>query len=967
MAQPLSNDFSDLGGQQVSTQNDYSDLGGTVYHDFSDLGGVEVADSKPSLTPETDKALTQSREDMRPKVSPEIQQRVHAFIQGLGIPTSLEEVKSFLTRSPIQDIKDIAGDVAKIPEKVRHIGETISTSPAATVAKAPLSPEAFKVYGTATGMLAPAVFEKLRGGETDASGIRSTTQVPELEVRPQVGEETPLRPAGETARAQTGTQPEPASTGTGNELAATPQETPHDVKVEEPSWEIVPMKYEPPEPTVDAAPAKVNSENGSGSPPPPKSLLGDTPPGSNPEKTWAQRLTTKFKNWWEDLWPRTYAAFRKEPDTPVITVHQQFIKDPVDFMESFADQPWWKNLKSMDEKDIIDAEDQAVSRYRNLVERGADPVKARALAVYESPLKDVFLHRHLMIPLEEAAAKELGVEIPGWTGDPYLARLTNEEGKELIDLTPNIPNMGQMLRRSIGHFDNSRVHATMKAGIDAGTQYDPVTKAVWTRERTGQQLITTANAVKALREQGVLNETESAAKAAQVKGTKETPVKVRGLGPKDYWARNRQEAKFIQQNFASAPSMNAGWRKLNQIGNAYVRNPSLINPLPHITKNMFFKYIMARVGNSKLKADVQEFASASEPQLKARFDKVFPVRESAIRMPQLTAREVGNWAERVTSGGLKINEPSQKYIFEKADPAMRYSLWKSYVRKGMSDQEAANHVFLDLIRYDENSGGLNFWKSIPLNYFSTWRTGTFVTMAKALRSHPYRTLLFLGGVEYLREAIYRKTGKWTHLPIDYLEAPLSEVVFKSTQVPEQIEAGRSPLKAMAAVPESAAGVAATTLLFGPGGGQAPSTISDVMNLMRGDPMQKARVQNMFWGFSQLFGIPQEYLAYKRDGNPEHFVNILTAAAFGTHSALKYEPRRLGKWLPEWMPGMQKSEIVKEAEDLQARLRQRQEKGQATYESKHGLERSFQYGEQEQQLEELRHGVRPSRGGMLAQP
>jgi hypothetical protein len=117
-------------------------------------------------------------------------------------------------------------------------------------------------------------------------------------------------------------------------------------------------------------------------------------------------------------------------------------------------------------------------------------------------------------------------------------------------------------------------------------------------------------------------------------------------------------------------------------------------------------------------------------------------------------------------------------------------------------------------------------------------------------------------------------------------------------------------------------------------------------------MQRARVKNMFWGISQLFNVPQEFLAYKRDGNPKHFVNILAAAAFGTHSALKYEPRRLGKWLPEWLPGMQRSEIVSRAEQMQEALQRKTMKAQATYETKHGLERSFQQGEEEQQLSEL---------------
>ncbi len=172
-----------------------------------------AADSE-SLTPHTDQALkepivpatlqmSQSREATRPKVewSSPVGQRISAFIHGAGVPSSWDEARQFITRSPIQDVKDIATDVAKIPERVRNFGQTISTSPAATVVKAPLSPEAFGVYGTIAAMLAPGMLEKLKG-EPDASGITSTESVPEPEVRPQVGEEAPLRQQGETADAQ---------------------------------------------------------------------------------------------------------------------------------------------------------------------------------------------------------------------------------------------------------------------------------------------------------------------------------------------------------------------------------------------------------------------------------------------------------------------------------------------------------------------------------------------------------------------------------------------------------------------------------------------------------------------------------------------------------------------------------------------------------------------------------------------
>ena len=257
----------------------------------------------------------------------------------------------------------------------------------------------------------------------------------------------------------------------------------------------------------------------------------------------------------------------------------------------------------------------------------------------------------------------------------------------------------------------------------------------------------------------------------------------------------------------------------------------------------------------------------------------------------------------------------------------------------MSDQAAANHVWVDLIRYDENSGALNFWRGIPFNFFGTWRLGTYISLAKQLRSHPIRALLFIGAVEYLREILYRKYGWWTHLPVDYVDAPLASAIQNPRTIP---------------------GVAATTLLFGPGGGQAPSTIQDVMKTLHGDPGNMERVVNMFWGLSQLYNMPHEFASYLKDKDPKHLALILANAAFSTHSALKYNPHRLMQWLPEWMPGLEKSAIVRQAEGLQAKIQATQQKADTTYEARHGISQSLNYETPEGQMEALRRaaGVHP---------
>jgi hypothetical protein len=390
--------------------------------------------------------------------------------------------------------------------------------------------------------------------------------------------------------------------------------------------------------------------------------------------------------------------------------------------------------------------------------------------------------------------------------------------------------------------------------------------------------------------------------------------------------------------------------KMVRVANMFGRNPNLMwNPLPHATKNMAFKYALARIGNYGFTKAVREYGT--NQQMRTRFETVMPMPKSGRTLPQLRALEAGTYAERIAAKAgriLSINNFSARFNFAKADPALRYALWKTYVKKGLSDQAAANHVWVDLIRYDENSGALSFWKGWPGNYFATWRLGSYVSLFKQLRHHPIRSLLFIGAIEYLREVIYRKFGWWTHLPVDYVDAPLADAIERPSSIP---------------------GVIATTVMFGPGGGQAPHTISDVMKTLQGDPGQWARIVNMFWGISQLFNMPQEFKAYLKDKDPKHLALMLQSAALSTHSALKYEPHRLAKFVPEWKPfgieiGLTKSALVREAEALQAKVQAKTEKARETYERRHGISASLEYRTEAGQMEALRRaaGQRPPKPG-----
>jgi hypothetical protein len=698
--------------------------------------------------------------------------------------------------------------------------------------------------------------------------------------------------------------------------------------------------------------ARVNESNGGGSPPygPAGASMfsGNTPPRSNPMPIWAKRSANKMLAWWQDMLPRSYEIVRKVPESPVISEHQKLMERELAYVQNFTKQPWWQALRRRTEEEIVDLEHAAVTTYRRLLAQGAPRDAAWAQAVSQAPpdLQALFQYREGRVPTERWAAGVLGVDEPAYTGDPYIARLTNEEGKAVVDLHPQIANWGRHIRQSIGSFDKSRVHATMKEGIQAGTQYEPPTLAAFVRELYSGRLENTARMLKRLKDEGVLfDEKADAIAAARTLKKSAGPVTlVRGFGGKDYWARSRVEAQFLAQNLNTTSSAGAVG-KLVRVANAFTRNPNLLyNPLPHATKNMAFKYALARVGNYTLRKSAREFGTNA--QMQARFEAVMPMPSTGMRLPQLRALEAGTYLERMLSKAGKIlsgNHFSARFNFAKADPALRYALWKTYVKKGMSDQAAANHVWVDLIRYDENSGALNFWRGIPLNFFATWRLGTYVSLAKQLRSHPLRSLLFIGAVEYMREILYRKYGWWTHLPVDYVDAPLASAIQDPRTIP---------------------GVAATTLLFGPGGGQAPSTIQDLMKTLHGDPGQMERVVNMFWGLSQIWNMPQQFAAYLKDKNPEHLALILSSAAFSTHSALKYNPHRLMQWLPEWMPGLEKSAIVRRAEGMQAKIQATQEKARTTYEARHGISQSLEYETPEGQMRALERaaGVHPPKPG-----
>jgi hypothetical protein len=174
-----------------------------------------------------------------------------------------------------------------------------------------------------------------------------------------------------------------------------------------------------------------------------------------------------------------------------------------------------------------------------------------------------------------------------------------------------------------------------------------------------------------------------------------------------------------------------------------------------------------------------------------------------------------------------------------------------------------------------------------------------VSLVKQVANHPIRTALLVGGIDYLREANYRQRGTWFHLPWDYTEKPIASMLQ---------EGGAEAL-----------GVLGTTAVFGPGGDFSAKQLEEMVAMLRGkeNTFETDKVKNMFWGLSQLYNLQDEF----RKGN---YADMLGTILLGEHRAVSYAPRRLMRDVPEWLPGMGKSELVEQAEQEQARRKQRHE-------------------------------------------
>lgn len=370
------------------------------------------------------------------------------------------------------------------------------------------------------------------------------------------------------------------------------------------------------------------------------------------------------------------------------------------------------------------------------------------------------------------------------------------------------------------------------------------------------------------------------------------------------------EAKFLQQNLTES----RGGSSLVSYANAIFRNPNLINPAPHVVKNMAAKLLLARgpVTPYVLARDAVEWARGANPQLLREFNEAMPFSSSGRTAGDILGQELrsGPVSDAVRTAlrtvGM-VNRPSQKVIFEWADPAMRYALYKHYRNQGKGIYEAGNHAWVDLIRYGTRSDVTDMWKRMPFNFFVPWRYGTFVSLMKQVKNHPARTAMLIGGIDYLREVRERQTGKHTHLPWDYVTTPIAQLLQSKDRGEFARNLGQQGV---------------LTALFGPGGAFAATQMDDMLKLLtgRGQAEDYQRIGHMFWGLAQVYNLPQEYAKGDYSG-------MLATALLGEHNALNYPSKRWASSLPESLPGMRKSPLVEEAERLQAEKRTRMERSQ----------------------------------------
>lgn len=606
---------------------------------------------------------------------------------------------------------------------------------------------------------------------------------------------------------------------------------------------------------------------------------------------------------WRQKWQQAKQHMAAEPDVTRVTPESPVISGVEGHrvgieleVENLTSQEWVKALRTIPAPEWKRLEEQAVGTWN----AGGRTPEAYVQAVQglPAPFQRMLQHRDQMFQAENAVREKWGLDLIPKQEGPYFPRMTTEEWKGLRSVYRGSPGEATGLQQTVKGFQRERQFETLAEGERLGVEYRHPMESFLLREANGASLRMTDELITELEQAGVLNRTRQAALRNSPTG-KVWPLEGMPFSPEGgrWWVRTEEEARFLRQNLRALPDRG----DIIHYANQFVRNPSLVNPLPHIVKNMGYKLGLMTTATggkfSHLLPDIRAYMSgAVEPQMLAEFNKVMPFTQSGRTLHDILMeagpRTVGQ--ETVRQIG-RLNRFSAKEIFSKWDPAMRYAKWREYVNQGMPPQEAANNTWQDLIRYGRRSDLVDFWKSTPLNFFVPWRTGTVATTVKALRSeHWGKAAGFIGAMDYIREMDYRQNGRWTHLPIDYIERPMASLTKEDGRVMEAL------------------GTGLTTAAFGPGGDFAARSIITVLNDLQGKG-QKQDLRNLFWGLGQIYDLLPEFEKWEQTGDVSHLGNMLGLIVLGRHGTTYGAPPRVGQHLPEWLPGLEKSAQVKEAE------------------------------------------------------
>ena len=616
---------------------------------------------------------------------------------------------------------------------------------------------------------------------------------------------------------------------------------------------------------------------------PPKTYT--EPPTPN---RWRQAWNAEKQRWGQEL-----PVLKTQPTSPVISSVESTHVYVEDFMESYVQQPWLKGLmKYGDNTKLAPLEKQWIAEWK----AGRDPQ-----ANMPSDFKQMFQRMDTLLEEENTINRRRGLPEISKAQGPYAPRITDEDFK--LQRSIARAHEGAKTPQGIGSFGEARTLETLEEGLKKGVTYKDWRTALLMREARGAALRATDIMMTDLEKGNVLFKTKEAAEAASLTGkgylAEGLPFQPKG----GWWVRSPEERQFLLQNLRQMGSGTLadirGWAQ------QWLRNPSLVNPWPHIVKNMGLKQMQQAVA-SGLRPD-QVFKQSlvyrwGKPDMLDEFKNVMPFTKSGSTVWEIMETAGPKTAiQQMSRVPGMLNSYARNKIFAQWDPAMRYGLWREYVKKGMSPQEAANNTWIDLIRYGTRADRIDAWNSVPFNFFVPWRVGTMRTMNKALQSAPVRFGLFMGAVDTLRELDYRVNGRWTHLPYDYIERPLMTLV----------KEGKS----------EALQTAMATIVAGPGGEYMFRSIQNILNEAQGKGTI-GDVRTLVWGLAQVYDLYPQYEAWTKDHNPEHITDMLGLLLMGRHATPYGGPHRLGELIPEAL--IRKHPQVQQGEDLREAVKQHSE-------------------------------------------